>query len=306
MAGYLKTEHAVLRALPKGRYQGELWLLAVSGGADSMAMAEILYRWRRLLGVRLAVAHVHHGVDSSLHRDRAQDTVSEWAHRRGLLFFSNPREETGCRSEQELRRYRLRWLSRWFHANRFDRVVFAHHRDDLLETRLLRLIRGAGPQGLKAMAVERGKILRPVLHLSRAELREYARIQGLEWAEDPTNRSEQSLRNWLRHTWMPQLEKRSKGSLNSLARSLTTLSKDDFTETIGPYVGLRRVALEKAVPARREDIVARYLRALGVKGYSQSHVQELLKRLGSRENVCFKMLGFSFQMGPDFLWASRV
>ena len=172
MASYLTVEHMVLRALGRGNNQPERWLLAVSGGADSMVMAEILFRWRRYLGLELALAHVHHGRGpderQNGYRDQAQSLVSEWAARRNLEFFTNePSGEVGI-SEQDLREFRRGHLRGWLGAGAFSRVAFAHHRDDLLETRLLRLIRGSGRQGLKAMAVKRGRIVRPLLQLSRA------------------------------------------------------------------------------------------------------------------------------------------
>ncbi len=311
MASRLTVEHLVLRALGRGNNQPERWLLAVSGGADSMVMAEILFRWRRYLGVELALAHVHHGRGraerQNTYRDQAQALVSEWATRRNLEFFTNlPSREAGV-SEQDLREFRRSHLRGWLKAGAFSRVAFAHHRDDLLETRLLRLIRGSGRQGLKAMAVKRGRILRPLLHLSRAQIVEYATFQQVKWMDDPSNELTTSLRNWLRQDWIPQLERRSPGAAKSLSRSLTTLAQNQFTETIGPFVGLRRAALEEFTPVLLEDVVARYLRTIGMKGYSQTHVQELLKRLSTRRQpVRFEMLGFSFQATADFLWASRV
>jgi tRNA(Ile)-lysidine synthase TilS/MesJ len=132
--------------------------------------------------------------------------------------------------------------------------------------------------------------------------------EKVPFVEDPTNRNEAvSLRNWLRKAWLPALEERARGARHTLARSLAQLASDDFTETIGPYVGLRREALVCASPLQRKDIVARYFRSLGMKNYSQAHVQEVLKRLSTRRKpVPFEMLGHSFNCSPDFLWASRV
>jgi tRNA(Ile)-lysidine synthase len=308
----LKTEHLVLRTLAGVAGSGERWLLAVSGGVDSLVMAEVLYRWRRHFKVSLAVAHVHHGrgpsASQNRFRARAQKRVQAWAQEKGLEFFTNSSETQTAVSEGELREFRRGQLRGWFRQGEFDRIVMAHHLDDLLETRMLRLLRGVGPQGLKAMSAVRGKILRPLIEVSRREIEIYANSRKIKWVEDPSNTSsEVSLRNWLRHTWLPQLERRSPGALSSLSRSLTTLASDKFTETIGPFVGLRRVSLGEADPTRRAAIVARYLRSIGIKGYSRTHVEEVLKRLANRTpHTQFDMLGFSFQTTPDFLWASRV
>jgi tRNA(Ile)-lysidine synthase len=311
MSTILKMEHLVLRTLATVSDCRERWLLAVSGGVDSIVMSEILYRWRRHLKVELAVAHVHHGHGSdprqNRFRDQAQACVADWAAQNGLEFFSNVAGSEIGTSEGNLRDFRRGLLKTWLSRGEFDRVVFAHHLDDLLETRLLRLIRGSGPQGLRAMAPLRGRIVRPLLSVARQDIEKYARARELSWVEDPSNQSkESSLRNWLRLEWLPQLEQRSPGATNSLSRSLSMVASDKFTETIGPFVGLRRASLEKAEPTRRAAIVARYLRSVGINGYSRNHVDEVLKRLGRSQPVQFDMLGFSFQATPDFLWASRV
>ncbi len=307
----LAFEHRLLRALPGPRTSRARWLLAVSGGVDSLVLAEALWRWRHKLNVELAVAHVHHGMAAdkkqNLFRDRAARTVAAWCARHEVPFYTAKIKGSSARpSEAELRDARLKLLREWFLIGRFDRIVFAHHADDLLETRLLRLLRGSGRQGLKAMAVERGRVLRPLLTVSRREIEEYARRRGLRWSEDPSNASSRhSLRNWLRHEWLPQLERRSPGARMNMARSLENLAEEEFTETIGPFVGLRRKALSAFPSARRESLVARYLRTMGLSGYSRHHVRELLKRIeGEKANDDWEMLGFRFHSTPDFLWAA--
>lgn len=308
----LAVEHKLVRELGPHVRQGSRWLLAVSGGVDSMVMAEILYRWRRKFGAQMALAHVHHGLgknsQQNSYRNRAQRLLREWCRERKILLYTNAPAVSDQTSESALRAVRMEHLRAWFASGEFDYVVFAHHADDLLETRLLRLLRGSGRQGLKAMSLARGKILRPQLSLTRAEVVLYAQARRLKWVEDPSNsRSQSSLRNWVRREWLPQLEQRSPGAKHSVARSLSLLAGEEFTETIGPFVGLRRAALRTVSNSRQQEIIARYLRSLGLHGYSKNHVQELIKRLAHDEKrLKFEMLGFSFEATPDFLWASRV
>lgn len=301
----LAFEHQVIR--PLGRREGRRWLLAVSGGVDSMVMLEVLFRWSRWLGAELAVAHVHHGrggpVKQTRFRDRAAKLVRARASELGLEFYSNSPEKLNLRSESELREYRLGWLRRWAREGKFTRVAFAHHRDDLLETRLLRLIRGTGPSGLVAMRRARGKTLRPLLDCSRLEILDYARARKLKWAEDPSNRLTDSLRNWVRLEWVPLLEKRSPGASGALARSLGNLS----VEGLRPSPSICRKAMKNVTSSERERLVADYLRGLGLKNYGQSHVREILKRLETRQkNLSFQMLGVEFHITPDLLSATRV
>src|SRR5258708_6969181 len=105
----LATEQKVLRALKLLSKPPRRILLALSGGADSMVMAEILFKWRKGLKLDLAVAHVHHGssgrAKQNQYRQRARKFVGEWAAARGLKFYSNT-SAPRLKNEQEMRDYR--------------------------------------------------------------------------------------------------------------------------------------------------------------------------------------------------------
>jgi tRNA(Ile)-lysidine synthase len=315
----LALEQKVLRGFKSLSTPPRSILLAISGGVDSVVMAEILYRWRRGLGLRLAVAHVHHGSAAtqgqSRFRDRAQRLVQRWAQERKLEFFTNQEQPPRrLKNEQEWREWRERWLKEWRAG--FDAVAFAHHQDDLLETRLIRLIRGSGRQGLPAMSVYRPGRWRPLLRSSREEIRAYADVRELTWVEDPSNRQTQALRNWMRREWLPALERKRPGAAQAVARSLEILAatlpsspSDPANGEVGlaPYVGLRRDALVGCPVSQRRELIARYLHSLGRKGYAQTHVNEILKRLETGKGDSeFVMLGIVFKISHDFLWASRV
>jgi tRNA(Ile)-lysidine synthase len=190
-------------------------------------------------------------------------------------------------------------------------VALAHHREDLLETRLIRLIRGAGPQGLEAMSVQDDWKLRPLLSLSRRQLEDYARVRGLQWVEDPSNRNSDHLRNWLRAEWLPSLENQRPGAGRALARSLQELctsGKDRaLGQELGNFVGLRRDSLKHVNAHQRRALIARYFLALGVRNYGQTHIDEVVKRLSTRAKTSrFELLGFNWEITQDLLWASRV
>jgi len=304
-----RLEHQVLKRL-KAQALPRRWLLAVSGGLDSMVMAEILWRWRRHLGVELAVAHIHHGTTGSPqdeYRMQAQKLVRTWAKEHKVRFLTLKARPRELKSEADFRKLRHHTLEKWRSHFGYDLVVLAHHRDDLLETRMLRLIRGSGAQGLRAMQFRSGTLLRPLLSLNRVELEHYANERALRWIEDPSNEKSDALRNWLRHEWLPVLESKRKGALKSLSRSLEILSPDRKASQLGQYVGLRRKDIGRVPFTRQQTIVAEYLKALGVHGYGRSHVEEILKRLATpRREFIFTMLGFNFRVTPDLLWASRV
>jgi tRNA(Ile)-lysidine synthase len=308
----LALEQKVLRDLKPLRGRRLRVLMALSGGVDSMVMAAILHKWRRGLGFELAAAHVHHGGDADSgqrrYRDRVQRFVRDWAAKSGLPFFTNkPARVSIARSEAQLRALRHRHLGNWLKNEGYDLLAFAHHRDDLLETRVIRLIRGSGSQGLRAMCVLSREKVRPLLSLSDGEIRAYALVKNLEWIEDPSNASTGALRNWLRARWLPDLEKRRPGALKALSRSLETLAPRGRSVDLTPHVGVRRDSLSRLPGAERRALLARYLKGLGLQGYSRAHVEEILKRLDTeRKNFTFEMLGLRFAVSPDFLWASRV
>ena len=302
----LKFEHHVLaraRQLDPGRG----WLVACSGGLDSMVLAEFARRWRRRLTDRLIIAHVHHGRGPK-YRDRAQDLVRRWARAHHLPFVTNqPGLAADGGGEAGLRDLRYGHLERWRRKYRCDVIVLAHHRDDLLETRLLRLIRGTGPLGLTAMRPHLGARFRPLLEASRAELEAYARGRDLRWCEDPSNSAPASgLRAWVRHEWLPALECRAPGAGRGLARSLALLGGAQ-AGAAGEVAAVRRAAFAALDAAARERVVHDYLRALGARDFGLTHVREVVKRLDTRrKEFSFSVLGLKFAVADQFWWASRV
>jgi tRNA(Ile)-lysidine synthase len=307
----LATEQMVFKALKALPRPPRRLLLAVSGGVDSMVMCEILYKWRQGLRLELSVAHVHHGraknPKQAAYRKRAQNFVQAWATERELPFFTNTPSLQLLHSEAEFRALREAYLSEWKSECQADAIAFAHHRDDLLETRLIRLIRGSGTQGLRSMCLYRHGKLRPLLHVGASDIREYARIKKRKWIEDPSNAQTEMLRNWLRRDWLPLLETKRPGAVRSLARSLETVSPAMREFDLASHVGLRRDSLTSAPMETRKEILARYLKGLGLKGYAHAHVDEILKRLATQRNDFeFEMLGLNFRVSSDFLWASRV
>jgi len=308
----LAIEQHVLRSL-RDRTLPRRWLLAVSGGVDSMVMAEIVRKWQRLLKLELGVVYVHHGRGSreqEAYRDSARALVKEWCRKVDLPFFTNAgAPDEVLVSEDQLRKFRLSVLESLRDGHNFDALAFAHHADDLLETRLHRLIRGVGPSGLMSMQRLRGHRIRPILSLCKREIETYAALSHLRWVEDPTNAGTDAFRNWLRQEWLPLLEQRQPGATKSLARSLAMLAQPVQDLEWGAFVGLRRSALAGLQRVDQEEFVARYFRSLGVRGYSQAHVAELLKRLQStqaKRSFSFTMLDWTFHVDADQLWASRV
>jgi tRNA(Ile)-lysidine synthase len=182
-------------------------IVAVSGGADSVALLDLLSGVARQLGLELVVAHADHGI---LTGGRAVGrTVREIAGKYGLPFESTELNLGPDTTETEARRARYAWLRDLQRRRRAKYLVTAHHEDDQVETIVLRALRGSAPAGLAGIAARgRGGLIRPLLPFTRRELVEYAAARGLAVHDDPANRDPRHLRSWVRATLLPLLNER--------------------------------------------------------------------------------------------------
>lgn len=187
--------------------------VACSGGVDSVTLAHVLHE----LGVRVSIAHVHHGLrgadadaDAALVAALAKHLDVGFAQRRVdprarvAAAASSRVRPTVQEAARRLRADALRDAARELGA---DRVALAHNADDQAETVLLRLLRGTGPEGLGGIAERSpdGFFVRPLLGTSRCEILAYAARRGIEWREDPSNADRRYARARMRHEWLPGL-----------------------------------------------------------------------------------------------------
>ena len=166
------------------------YLLAISGGIDSVVLLDSLARKG---GHKLTVAHFDHGIRP----DSAADArfVQALAETYGLPCVT-AREELRPGASEELARNR-RYAFLRSEAEKHDAtIVTAHHGDDVVETIVINLIRGTGWRGLAVL--DTPDVVRPLLGMSKDDIRTYARVKGLEWVEDSTNASGHYLRNRVR------------------------------------------------------------------------------------------------------------
>ncbi len=184
-----------------------LAVLAVSGGADSLALLDLMVSVAAELGLRLLVAHADHGIQAG--SAEVAERVRVVAGRYGVESVTGPLALGAGTSETRARTARYRFL-RTVQAERGARyVVTAHHADDQVETVLLRLLKGSAPPGLAGIPVRgpRG-LVRPLLPFARKELRSYVESLGLEPFDDPANADPRHLRSWMRAVLVPAIEAR--------------------------------------------------------------------------------------------------
>jgi len=202
---------------------GERWLVAVSGGADSMALLHGLARLQRegrLKVLALHVAHLDHGLRGAASESDAA-LVGAAAARLGLAATTGAADVAGAARasgesiETEARRQRYRFLAETAARQGCGVAALGHTAEDQAETILHRIVRGTGIRGLAGMAAARRQrgtggagelwVVRPMLEARREEVEAFLRGEGIEWREDASNRSAEHTRNRIRHELLPLL-----------------------------------------------------------------------------------------------------
>ncbi|MFZ3186437.1 MAG: tRNA lysidine(34) synthetase TilS [Pseudomonas sp.] len=222
----MPLEAQLLLALSAWR-SAPVWTVAFSGGLDSTVLLHLLVglAQRQPLPTLRAI-HIQHGLQAAAQAWPAhcQQVCDEL----GVpLLQREVQVQPGASLEQAARDARYGAFAAALGAD--EVLLTAQHRDDQAETLLFRLLRGAGARGLAAMPASRplgvGQLVRPLLEVSRAELEDYARANGLDWVEDPSNGDERFSRNFLRRQVLPVLTRRWPQAVASMARSAAHLSE---------------------------------------------------------------------------------
>lgn len=188
------------------------WVVAFSGGLDSTALLRLLcyFKQQTADNIELLVVHVHHGLSPNAdawarHCQEVCDTLSI-----ELVIDRVSVSNEGGGVEDAARRARYGVFERYMTAGSV--LWQGHHANDQAETLLLRMLRGSGLDGLAGIPSQRtfkaGCIVRPLLHMGRAELLSIAKKAGWTWIEDESNASDSYDRNYIRHRVMPEIEKR--------------------------------------------------------------------------------------------------
>lgn len=254
---------------------GDVVVIAVSGGADSVALLHLLRFLLERWELRLVAAHFDHAMrsDSAADADWVAGLCKAWG-----VPLERERARHELRSEAEARTARYRFLHDVADRHAADRLVLAHHADDQAETVLFRAIRGTGLRGLAGIPERRGRIVRPLLPFRRADVKEYLLAARLSYRVDPSNLSGRYARNRLRNEVIPRLESIVPGASRSLARLAARARAEEAAwasvlETLERelVVGRSKSRIELALPLLLEyhaEVRARVLR-------------RMLRRLGS-------------------------
>jgi len=273
-------------------------MVAVSGGADSMALLHGLARLPRRHGHALVVAHLDHGMRGEASREDVR-FVREWAGKLGVPFHGetvsvrDAAERTREGLETTARHLRHQFLARMAVETGVAHVVLAHHARDQAELFFLRLMRGSGTEGLAGMR-HRGPspaepsvtLVRPLLDESPEALREALTSEGLPWREDVSNEDTSIPRNAIRHELLPVLRRLAGPSAEALVvRAMSVLREEsDFVDAALEGALMEGRAMEGLPLALRRRAVVRQLVALG---HEPTHelVAHLSQRPGKARHV---------------------
>jgi tRNA(Ile)-lysidine synthase len=206
-------------------------LVGLSGGSDSVALAVLLRELSEHGGFGVvALAHLNHRLRPTADRDESFcRSLAETLH---LPIHVDAIDVGGYAASQRLsredaaRRLRYEFLHRVAMETGADRVAVGHTRDDQAETFLLKLVRGAGLTGLAGIHPQRDEVIRPLLDVSRGDLRAFLESRGQTWVDDETNEDVDNPRNRIRHCVLPELNRTYPSATTAIARAAGLVRED--------------------------------------------------------------------------------
>ena len=267
-------------------------LVALSGGVDSVVLTHALLELRDFLKVKgLALAHFNHMLREEAKEE--EEFCRELARNLGLEIHVGREgvgriaKEEGRNLEEIAREMRYYFLRRVKEEKGFDLIATAHHLNDLVETSLIWLVRGAGLEGLIGFDPKEGDVIRPLYRATREEILDYAKAKGIRWMEDTSNRDPRFFRNRVRMEVVPIFKETNPNLEETFYRTRKILKEENaLLEKLSSDV-LERVLEDGCIKARelaREhiSIQRRVLRKFtGVSNFSKiEQIRRLLTRGG--------------------------
>ncbi len=282
----------VVEAVHRRLSPGSKLAVGLSGGADSVVLAEALHR----LGAKPVLLHFNHRWRGRTAEADAR-WVKTWARKRKLKVVVGRASNPGRTGEGEAREVRWKFFEKAMKRMRLKQLWLAHQSDDQAETVLMQLLRGAGPEGLAGMGEvsSRGmyQVVRPLLGFSREEIRQAAKEAGLKWREDSTNGDEKSWRVRIRKKVFPFLARMyGRDVRGALARTAEILSGegDYWRKEIGsvPPHPDTRIWRKKPVAWQRRAI-RMWLRKQDYPGPTFSEVEGIRQLLSGGATAAWQL-----------------
>ena len=291
--------------------KGEKLLCAVSGGADSMCLLHLLWTG----GWDVTAAHFEHGIRGAESlRDAA--FVADWCGEHGIPLVLEHGDAPGYAREQGLsleeaaRELRYAFLTRAAEKLGAARILTAHNQDDQAETVLFNLTRGAGTAGLCGIPESRGPILRPLLHVSRAEILAYLEENRVPHVEDSSNQSDSYTRNLLRHRVVPLLREVNPRFSEAAGRAAALARQDEdclsamAAAFIREHFHQNSLSL-RALAALHPAVASRVVRQL-LPGLSRERAEAVLDFLHGSEYGVLQLPGRTLRREQGRLYLDEI
>lgn len=253
--------------------------LAFSGGVDSLLLAEFLYR----LKIPFTTLHFDHRWRG---KKSAQDAewAKNWCEKRNIPVEIGKAKKAGATSENTAREARWKFFKSAMPQHCLTEIWMAHHADDLVETFLIQILRGAGPEGLSSLKDERMmgdiKVVRPWLDFFKEEITQQAKTWKLKWRDDATNQDKKYFRNRVRKELLPFLSKTAGRNVKNLLWRTAVLLADEnhFVEQFIPsplWDKLPTKALKKLPKAIQRRCLKKWLEEKNIADISFENVEAI-------------------------------
>lgn len=289
MLSLLKFQNALEQLLTHS--QQKTYLLAVSGGVDSMVLVYLF----KVLGFKFEVAHINYHLrndDSNLD----QKLVSDFCESHQIPFHLYEVSETDKKPENSIqnwaRELRYQFFRKIQKEQNLEYLITAHHLNDQLETFIINLSKASGIKGLSGIPANENKIVRPLLSFSKDEIYEFAKENQIEFREDVSNQKSDYLRNKVRHNVVPELLNINDNFLQNFSKSIGILNQtkdvlnDFINEKINAFITnieTGQTIIEKDKFSKESDLI-RF---------------EILKRFGFNDEKEMEKI-FTAQTGSSF------
>ena len=250
-----------------------VYIVAVSGGVDSVVLLHKIMA-SGAKDIDYVVAHFDHGIRPDSHEDA--EFVQKLADEYGLIFELGHGNLGEGASEDEARKARYEFLRSTAKKHGAERIITAHHQDDILETMVINIVRGTGPRGLIPMS-DYGEILRPLLNSTKQQLIEYAENHDISWREDSTNQDETYLRNYVRKNIIPKMESATSDLLQIRSKLIELYGDIDMrvAALLPPKNILNRAKFVSLSFVEQKELVRAWLTKNGVRDMDSEFISRL-------------------------------
>lgn len=262
-------------------------LVAVSGGIDSMCLVHLFHR---IFYKNFAIATVNFSLRGE-ESDGDEELVRDWAEERGIMYFSKVFDTKeycrvkGVSTQVAARDLRYGWFDSLMTEHSYDYLAVAHNLNDSVETFFLNILRGTGIQGLTGIRRKNGKIIRPLLSITRREIAEFVKKESIPFREDSSNSQSYYSRNRLRNMVFPEFEMINASFLGTVEKDMSNVeAAADILEEL--YITKKaelldqkssRIELSRLLKERRPDYWLYMI--LSEYGFNADQVEQIFSSL---------------------------